>query len=368
MRTVTNRWRTVADSADITIRSEAVFLDDDGEQVGPPLTFTEGSVTEDASTEVRSDFSITATVDADTPIPSTLADRVLPFGKRARLSMGFEYPDIDPEMVTVATGWLTLTSFQSGTSTIPLNGLDRASRLQAPSPRPVSIPAGRPVPAAIRDLLSTIDPTISYDLMASQWTSPRLVHEVETDLWSEADQMATSIGAELFVSRDDRVTLRPIPRPARPAVWSFTEGVNATVLNAEQRWSTDQIPNGVIVIGTHSSLSGSVTAAVWDEDPTSPTYRFGPYGEKPKFVRSEKVASFGQALAMAKGELERRLGGANEIELSVVPNPAIEAGDVVEVRLGSIGASGLRVVESVTISLEDHSAGMSLRLRSGVTM
>lgn len=366
MRTVSAPWRDLVESGSVTYRETAVLIDEHGEARVPELDIVDGSMTEDSTAVVRHDFDLTAADPDGTWIPRAATDPLMPYGTRVKITRGLRHLDGTWEDPTVVIGHLDETGVRANEGTVSLSGLDRTANLQEGSPRPVNIPPGRNAATAIRDLLAVKDPTLTWSLMVTDWTLPRLVFEVETDLMGEAVKMAAAIGAEVFCTRDDQMALRPIPTATRPAVCRFVEGENSTVIDAEQRWKSYRVPNGVIVTGQHSSMPGPVRAESWDEDPASPTYRYGPYGERPLFVKSERVTTAGQALVMARGELERRLGGANEITLSAIQDVSLEAGDVAQVDLPSVGASGLWVISRLGFTFGDPSATMSVTLRSGV--
>lgn len=366
MRTVSEEWRSVIESADVTFRETATLLNESGEPIGPDLDLVDGSMTEDATAEVRHDFDLVIADPDGSLRPNDPSDPLMPFSTKVRITRGLRHRDGTWEDTTTITGRVDETSVRIGDGVVSLSGLDRSALLQEGSPRPANIPAGRNGALAIRDLLWVKDPTVEWNLAVTNWTFPSLAFPVETDLMAEGVKLAASIGMEVFCTRDDIMALQPIPTATRPAVCRFIEGENSTVVDGEQRWKSYRVPNGIIVTGQHSSMSQPVRAEIWDEDPLSPTYRYGPYGEHPKFIRSEKVTTAGQALAMARGELERRLGGANEITLSAIPDPSIEGGDVAEVSLPSLGAEGLYVVSKVSLSFGDPSSMMAVTLRSGV--
>jgi hypothetical protein len=366
MRTISEAWREVIGSADITYRETATLLDESGQPTGPDLDVVSGSMTEDSTAQVRHDFALTV-ADPDGELrPTDPADLLMPFATRVRISRGLRHVDGTWEDITTIIGRVDETRFRLGEGTVSMSGLDRSALLQEGSPVPARILAGRNAATAIRDLLWVKDPTIEFDLMVTDWTFPQLSFPVDTDLLAEAVKNAATIGAEVFCTRDDRIALQPIPTATGPAVCRFVEGENSTVLGGDQAWKSYRVPNGVIVTGQHSSMSSPVRAEVRDEDPNSPTYWKGPYGYHPKFVTSERITTAGQALAMARGELERRLGGAHEIELSVIPDPSVEAGDVADVSIPSLGVEGLFVVSRVSLSFGDPSAEMGVTLRSGV--
>jgi hypothetical protein len=368
VRSVSDRWRATVASSDQTVVEIVELLDDSG-AVTATLDITGGSVDEDGDAVVRHDFSVTVADPDGLLVPVSIDDTLAPIARRLRVRSGFVWDDAPAETVPLVTGWLSSVSARSSDGEVAVKGMDRMARLQSPSPRPVTIPSGRPAHLAIRDLLWTVDPTIDFVLMESEWLLPRLSYEIETDLATQAageDGLAESIGAELFVNRDDRMELVPVPTAVGPAVASFVEGPTCTVVDAGMTWDVDDLRNGVIVTAHHSTMTGSVRGEAWDDDPDSPTYRRGTFGEKARFRDTEKATTVGQAEAMARGILERELGGALEVELDIVPDPSIEVGDVVWLDLPSVRRTGLFVVANLQFTLGDPSADERMVVRSGV--
>jgi hypothetical protein len=91
-----------------------------------------------------------------------------------------------------------------------------------------------------------------------------------------------------------------------------------------------------------------VVGEAWDENPSSPTYRYGEYGEVPADpVETSRYGTVGQARAHARGLLAKTLGGDQEIELEHSPNLALTVSDRVWLELPGQGLSGLFVVRKI---------------------
>lgn len=339
-----------------------------GDEVLTTLDVVAGSVTEDGAAIVRHSADITVVDPTGDLTPTDLDDMLMPIGTRLRVSRGL-LVNGEAETYPLATAWLTRSRARldpDGRATIPLVGYDRSSRLQRPTARPLVVASGQPYPTAIYNMLSTLDGGLDAELMASEWTTPSLVYEAETDLLDEAVEMATAIGAEVFVNREDRLVVRPIPLRADNYVWTFEEGDRSTVLDSEVVWETDGRPNGVIVIGQHSSMPSPVRGEAWDMDPSSPTFRYGALGENPRFVRTEKATTIPQAQAMAAALLQD-LGGAQEVDLTIYPPPVhLLCGDPVRLDLPSIGVDGTFLISAMSTELADPSAPAEITVRARI--
>lgn len=96
----------------------------------------------------------------------------------------------------------------------------------------------------------------------------------------------------------------------------------------------------------------------YDEHPTSPTRwgdpDAGAFGKVPLFIDNPAVTSVAQAQSVGRAELARRAGISRTMQLQAVPNPALEAGDVVLVIPDDspAGASArLHIIDSISMSL-----------------
>jgi hypothetical protein len=349
---VTQAWRDTIRSSDQSFVETAHLLDADGRD-DLELKIVSGSVTEDATRSVRTDFNLT--------VIAEVAAADLP-GQRVRIRRGFLYPgETEPELVTLCTGWIAKADVQSGSGTIALSGMDRSSRLQRPSLKPVTIPAGRNAALAVRDLLSTVDPSLEWDAMETDWTLPRLTYAADQDLWGEGIKLALSFGAEVFVDRDDHVRLRPVATAEPPERYTFTEGDDGTVLDGSQGWDIDQTYNGVIGVSQHSSLAQPLRAEAWQagvdaDSPDARPYRF----------TTEKAATQGQLQVMVNAQLQLVVGGSHEVNVTAVQDASLEADDVARMSLGSIGAEDLFVTTRVGFTLAAAGSGMEVVARAGV--
>ena len=87
-----------------------------------------------------------------------------------------------------------------------------------------------------------------------------------------------------------------------------------------------------------------------DDNPLSPTYWLGSYGQVPRFWESGHITSQAQADHVAARQLSTHLGATRTISFDSVPNPALDTGDSVLVVYPD-GHSELHVVDVLTIPL-----------------
>lgn len=249
---------------------------------------------------------------------------------------------------------------------VEVEGWDRSRRVaRARWTQLYSVAAGTNYTEAIHDALQSRLAGVPADLMSTGRVTPLLVfgEERQNNPWKDLSTMARNLGAEILFDARGIARLRPEPDPAvDPVAWRFVEGENCTMLDLERYLDDERTYNGVIVTGEHPDNGAPVRAEVWDDDPASPTYRFGGYGEVPYFVTSAYITTQDQAREVARATLRRVRGVEEAVELTAVPNPYLDAGDVIEVVRARAKTAGRFIVESVTIPLTADGA-MSVSAR-----
>src|SRR5699024_3218248 len=103
----------------------------------------------------------------------------------------------------------------------------------------------------------------------------------------------------------------------------------------------------VVVRGDNfSSDDETFTATAVDRHPTSPTFfeaaSRGGYGKVTKIENIRTLSSQRAAYAAARGTLARLTGGASDVDLSSVPNPALEGLDVIDIQTDPDDVNSIR--------------------------
>lgn len=146
-------------------------------------------------------------------------------------------------------------------------------------------------------------------------------------------------------------------------VAAYEHGQNAMFIDTQIEWDASAVANVVVLTGTNSALTVPVSVTVADMDPLSPTYRYGPFGERVRVVNSEVVTNVAQATDAANAELQRSLAATRRVVLQTVPDPAVGLRDLVTVTYPALGlVSTLAVIERVELPL-NADAPMSLTVR-----
>lgn len=346
-----------------------------GEVIAADVPVLGGDVVDDSAAVVRRSASLTLAPDQallDLLAASPTADGGLwPLGNELRLRAGVRYAPGDEEYATLGLFRIARPQVvsQAGDLALSITGYDRGRSVsRARFTQPYEVAAGTNYATAIRDLVVSRLPWLSeaeQQFMATPYTTPGLVFTSDDDPWKVAQDMASSIGAELYFDGDGVCVLQPQPDPAyTPPVATYHEGEDATVLSVSRDLDDEQAYNGVIVVGEGTDNAAPVRAEAWDTDPDSPTY-YDPahpadsvYGAVPMFITSQYVTTVEQAQEAANANLARVAGVVESVEFSAVNNPAHTAGDVVEIRRQVVNVDGVYILDSVKVGL-GHAFTMS---------
>lgn len=386
---VTDRFRQLLnDGYQVVARLEVlnpagtVILD--SAAAGQPLNVVGGTITVDGSASLRRSIGDLVLVDpTGALIPMTSgAVFAATSSNELRLSLGMMV-DSEPEYVEQGVFDLEGVKVDDTESalTITLSAFDRArkySRSKRLTPKNFlasgdpAHPAGWLIRDAIVELLQDAYPGTMVVSDSPTYLLPSQLVAQGADPWEAARGFAASMGYDLYHDRIGDLQLARVKDPNDPSLfpsWTYAEG-SSGLLTVRRTQSNQDVFNGVVVTGENPSNAAPVSSdPIWDDNPNSPTWYLGPYGQVPTFIQSDKVRTVGQANAMATAELNKVKGATEVVEFTIVPNPAIEPGDAVRIVRARSGfpASGTGseplVVESYSMGLFAGDGEMTVRCR-----
>lgn len=346
------------------------------------LTVVDGEVNVDRTAQYRRAARLICLDPDNVFVPDGIHGILTPFGTEIRPYRGVVYQDGTTETYPLGVFRLanvTITESAGGSQnsyigvSLQLEMYDR-SRVVARDKFlvPYTIAAGTNVIDAIKLIIARTFPDARYDVIASTVTLPApMVFNAADDPWAAVTTLAQSIGSEIFFDANGIVVVaappdvNAMPSPA----YSYVEGPGCTMTDISSIYSDEPGFNGVIVTG--ASLGNElppVRAEAWDMEPSSPTYRLGPYGEVPMFVTSQTVTTVADAQSTATALLRGQIGFASQLSISGWSNPAFEAGDVVKVVRTPMKVSGLYTVDSFTVPmLKENEQVVNVRQQTAVS-
>ncbi len=359
---VSDRWRRAVTASYRFAHSVEVTRA--GVTVATGLEVTGGDIQADRSADVRRTCSITIVGVPEQLIPTrTNRSPLDPYGNELVISTGIAYPDGTRELVPQGTFGITsseLVDTADGVA-VQLAGSDRSDRIaKAKLLAPWTTATGTAAVAAIQALAEDRFPGITVvDLTSSADLFPTHILEEKADPWGDGiTAFAEAVGAESYLDRSGRLVIRDVPDlGATPVAWRFVEGVDCTVTELQRRYN-DDVPNAVVITG-ESFDAAPVRAVAIDDDPESATY-YGPdvdtpvkggYGPRPVWETSPLVTTAAQAQAYADARGRALFGATERVVVRIVPNGAVDEGDVIYVRRLRSGFDDVMVVDSLTLPM-----------------
>ena len=221
---------------------------------------------------------------------------------------------------------------------------------------PYVIAAGTALATALSDLLFDRYPSLATAITADICPGV-LAAQVVTDVgsssdpWADAVNLAAAHGYDLYPDVSGVVTVRQVALPsAGSAVFTFARG--ATAITTEETTSSplDQVYNGVIASAEGSEVETTVRGEAWDDNPGSPTYRYGPFGQVPYFYSSSLLADQDACETAAAKILAGLVGRVERLSWQSVVHPGLAPLDVVGIE-GADGSTAYYVLDNLTIPL-----------------
>lgn len=314
---------------------------------------TEGSVTLDAKAQIRGRLDLSIVDDGTQDlVPTGAGDLLAPYGNELRISRGIQYPNASIELVPLGVFRINDTDVDdsSGSRTIKIAGMDRAARVaDARFEAPYQIAAGTNVATAILTVLQDGYAGVVTDFVTTPHTTGEILVEEGADRWDLAQKLAKNAALELYFDGDGTAVLRAEAEGG--AAISLTEGVGGVLIAAGRSWSRQGAFNRVIATGENTGVATPVRGVATDDNPLSPTYYFGPFGQAPRFYSSPFLTTTAQAQDAAQAILARELGTTQSVRFGTLVLPHLEPSDVARITRVSAGIDEDHIIDSLTIPL-----------------
>ncbi|OLT46493.1 hypothetical protein BJF85_16755 [Saccharomonospora sp. CUA-673] len=315
---------------------------------GVEIPIVAGQVEQDSTADVR------ATVDLTTDGSSWTArvgDMLTPYGNELFVERGIVFGNGDREWVS--QGFFRIESVEQDDAPrgrVRVAGSDRMAGIIDARPLwPMQFGGGSTVESVFDFLVRDVypDAEIVFDFDAS--VTLRSAHVVEDDRYGFLADLADAHGKVMYWDHEGRLRVES-PPPADVPVVEVDYGERGVMVSMSRALNRDGVYNAVVARGEEVGELPPVSAAAYDMDPDSPTYWEGPFGHVPRFYASSFVTTVQQARDAAQSMLERSTGLPHEMDLTAVPNPALQVLDPVRV-VSPAGDEGVHVLESISLGL-----------------
>lgn len=323
---------------------------------GTAIPIIDGEVTVDGTADIRSTLDLST--DGTRMWPRAAADLLAPYGNEIYVERGVAYSD---ELVEwVGLGYFRIQAPEQDNppdGPIRLTGRDRMAgiidgRLMAP----VEFQAGVTLGTVVSTLVSEVYPgaVIEWDDATDAQTLGRTITEQE-NRYAILDDLVRAYSKIWYWDHRGVLVIKSVPDPGEP-VWEVAAGAGGVLLSLQRRLSREGVYNAVVASGEGTDNADPARGVAIDNSPTSPTYFYGRFGPVPRFYTSPLIGTDLQAASAAESILRRAVGLPYSVDLSAVPNPALEPWDPVRTRAHPREGSEVHVIETLRIPLTNRSA------------
>lgn len=336
----------------------------DGQQqvLETEMVYLAGSVSATLTSRVARTCQVTFTEDR---YPYEETDLLAPYGNMLRAWRGIEFADGHRYRWVVFVGRIQEARLDAnGTCTVYAADF-AADVVENQFRRPQNSQAGAPVSTEYRRLVSDAFPQAVFEPFTIVDISTRPL-TWQLDRGQALDELATSVSAFWYTLADGTFTLNQYPwTVAKAPDVSYHDGPGGSVIVSTAERSREDVFNILTVTGERLNGDEPTFATASDNNPASITYVGGNFGTRSQLVRLQTPADQGSAQAAANNNLRRMVALFDTWQWEMVPDAALELGDVVSLNVR--GRSDIiQVVASYSIPL-DMTATMRVRGRSLVT-
>lgn len=314
-----------------------------------------GDVTYDGTAEIRGTVQLDVLGVSDrgqSTFPRLVGDLFAPYGAELFVRYGLDLGGAG--IIWTPLGYFRIEEpDQSDAPYGPLSisGSDRmAGLIEANLLAPRSYPASTTIGAIVVDLVTDVYPAaaIAWDDTSDQTPIGRVL-VVEESRYEAVKDIADSRGKIVFWDGEGVLRIESAPAEDDP-VWQVKAGRGGALIGASRRISRHGIANAVIVVGQGADDQPAVRATAFDNNPQSPTYFHGDFGQVPRKVESPLLSNVDRALESAIAILRRSLGAPYQVSFTAFCNPTVRPFDPVRVVYRD-GNREMHVLQRVKIPL-----------------
>jgi hypothetical protein len=311
------------------------------------VPLTSGSVTTDRTRNTRYEATVEIGMYPWDSLPITSQ------GTRIRIRRGVESIGVRESVQVGEYQVYDYKRTNRGTVSTTLKGLENYL-IEATFIRPIAPPYGASILGTISDLIHDVLPDVDIVVQVS---TDRLVSATgawEQDRWGDAiSSLAAGINAEVYAGYDGRFYIVDTPDMNNLVGQYQIAGGPGGVLISEDRSDTrDGVYNGVSVSTNSSDQTvPPLWAFAYDNNPDSPTYFYGPYGQRVRYYSSQFFTSVVQCQGYANQLLFESLAPNQSLSIGTVPIPFLESGDPVTVVSQQDYPTGTYLINKTTLPL-----------------
>ena len=341
----------------IAAAAELIFP---GETTTIPVPVEAGTVTIDRTAQHRRAATITIPWSLQAGEDLGIDIRTLALGGYALVHRGLRYASGDTELILMGRLRVESVTWDTLAASASLELADRAAQVSdEPFSAPYAAGGQTPAQAATGIVYGVFGDTIAYHTpYAPTSTLGDITYTGQrTDALSALEQ---SYAAETYFDANGDFVFARKPGDTEPVVWTVDASPTGVMVNAQESLDRTGIYNGVLVTGQGDADAPPVTGLAIYSDAASPVRWGGPFGKVALLADSTSVTTDEDAAATAQSLLNLRLKQTRSLTLTTAPNPALEAGDTIQVDFPD-GRSETHLIDATTINLATDAQQITTR-------
>ncbi|MGH3095559.1 MAG: DUF5047 domain-containing protein [Streptosporangiales bacterium] len=319
---------------------------------GDEIDVYAGDVEADSTAQIRCTLDLTTSAADWSPRPRE--SMLQPYGNEVFVERGVEGVDLVP------LGYYRIYDVDAPVDgTLRVAGQDRMSALvEAKLTATVQFKATATVAGVfdrlVHEVLPAVEVAFDYQVGADELGRSMVAGDPEdpdsdNDRYQFLADLATSRGKVMYFDEAGRLRVTAAPRIDVP-VFAVDAGPKGVLLDDTRSLSRQGVYNGVVATGEGADAKEPVRALVVDTNPGSPTYWDGDFGKVPKFYSSPKLKTSSMAVDAAATLLGQNIGLPYSVDFAMVPNPALEVLDPIEITHRG-GTAERHLIKQLTLGL-----------------
>lgn len=324
---------------------------------GTEIPCTSGDVTFDVNSDVN------GTLDFKTNLGW---DYIKPYGQEVYVERGVMYGNGIKEYVGL--GYFRVNSVEQDrikggapnvqSGLLRITGEDRKANLRdGRLLAPIQFTANTAVASVIDFLVQDVMPSAVTLYDTANWPGGTAYttllgadHIADQDRLKFIEELVAAYGKICYFDYAGRFVVKDAPNPTGTPVYTIGAGLNGVLVQASREISRDGVYNAVVASGEATGTSGSVLGIAYDLTPGSPTFFGGGFGKVPRFFTSSFLVTDVQCANAAQKILDSNRGFPYSVSLGMVPNPALEAWDVVQIQYDE-QLNEIHIIDQITYAL-----------------
>lgn len=323
------------------------------EPTGTEIAILGGDVQLDANSAIRSTLALDT--DGFNMFPDQSSDLLAPYGNEVFIRRGQIFGGGSIEWVSL--GYFRINDVEQDEAPdgpIRIAAQDRmAAIVEGDLLAPVQYASTAKFGDILEELVQEIYPwaTIEWDDGTDLDPIGRSLiadDQVDASRYTFLNELVRSLGKIWYWDYRGVLVVKDVPPQDEP-VWDVHSGEDGILISLGKSLSREGVYNAVIATGEALDSVAPSRAVAIDNNPDSPTYFYGSFGQVARKYSSPFITTDAQALSAAGAILRQSLGLPYNVDFRTIGNPALEPLDAVSV--GIKGSTETHVIETLTIPL-----------------